>query len=135
MNGWYSRLLALGLGIVTMLTVSSAQPPIVDVAPTAPATGTLEDQPEIVPLATAAPPALPPLKAVGSGCCLRPDLSCPGPAFCPCVPLVYFQTDPRDDDWTNPLYECAGGGCGTHWYEHALRMVVRKKNLAEWLAQ
>lgn len=78
-----------------------------------------QPQQNYVPLATAGPARLPPLSAVGNGCCLEPCVSCPGPPARFCEPPLYYGTNPLDDDWTNPLLQCAGGQCGQVWYRYA----------------
>jgi hypothetical protein len=80
----------------------------------------------VVSLATAAPQELPPLSATMRGCQLSPLLKCAGPTACFCQPPLYYGTFALDDDWTNPVLECAGGRCGAHWYRYSRNMVQRK---------
>lgn len=81
----------------------------------------------VLPLATAPPQVLPPLNATGCGCCLRPQLNCRGPVACFCRPPLYYGTYPWDDDWTNPVLQCADGQCGNWWYQRGRAMVERKE--------
>jgi len=84
-----------------------------------------------VPLATAGEAELPPLSAYGSGCCLKPCLRCPGPPARFCVPPLYYGTNPLDDDWTNPLLQCACGECGRCWYRAARASVHVRDGLTQ----
>lgn len=109
--------------IVFCPTVAAQTPPSNSVA--TPSDAELSDA--VVTLATAPPPVLPSLSATGCGCCLKPHLSCRGPMACFCQPPLYYGTYPWDDDWTNPVLQCADGQCGNWWYERARAMVERKE--------
>lgn len=87
---------------------------------------------DVLPLATGGPAVLPALSASGSGCCLRPELRCCGPDYCGCNSRIYYGTDPRDDDFVHDLYKPV---TASHWYQHAFRMVVRKKHIASAIAK
>lgn len=115
-------------GGIALAGVSAQSPAPIIQPPDAPASQ------GVVRLAPAGPAVLPPLRAHGMGACRQPMPGCYGPSYATCRPLIYYGTNPRDDDWTNPLYECAGGRCGQGWYSHALNMVRRKKEFAEHVA-
>lgn len=84
----------------------------------------------VLPLATAGPAVLPPLSATSSGCCLQPLLRCSGPDYRGCTPRIYYGTNPNDDDFVRELESYPPHAW---WHERALRMVVRKKRVAEVL--
>jgi len=105
---------------------SAGEPPGDQAAPLYP--DSAGEQP-YVPLATAEPEPLPPLAAYRSGCCLKPCLECPGPCARFCLPPLYYGTPALDDDWTNPLLQCAGGKCGTCWYRGARAVIYSREGV------
>lgn len=85
----------------------------------------------ILTLAPAGLQGLPALPTRGRGCNLCPDIRCQGPLYSGCSPRIYYGTNPRDDDPILPLYPQINDAKTTHWYDAALRMVQRKKAVAE----
>lgn len=85
----------------------------------------------ILRLAPAGIQGLPVLPTRGHGCNLCPDVRCHGPVYPGCSPFIYYGTNPRDDDPVLPLYPHINDAKTKHWYDAALRMVRRKKAVAE----
>ncbi len=85
----------------------------------------------ILPLATGGPFVFEPLPMASGGCNPRPSLSCTGPDFSGCSKRLYYGTDPCDDDPVLPLYPAINDGLTQHWYQHAFRMITRKKTITE----
>jgi hypothetical protein len=85
----------------------------------------------ILPLAIDGQFAFEPLPARGDVCNRRPIVSCLGPDYCGCHPRIYYGTNPCDDDPVLTMSPTVCDGKTTHWYQHAFRMVTRKKAVTE----
>tara|TARA_R110002073_G_scaffold8761_7_gene46905 strand:+ start:1277 stop:1774 length:498 start_codon:yes stop_codon:yes gene_type:complete len=85
----------------------------------------------ILPLAIDGQFAFEPLPARGDVCNPRPIVSCLGPDYCGCHPRIYYGTNPCDDDPVLTMSPTVCDGKTTHWYQHAFRMVTRKKAVTE----
>ena len=85
----------------------------------------------ILPLATGGPFVFDPLPMASGGCNSRPSLSCTGPDFSSCSKRLYYGTNPCDDDPVLSLYPAINDGLTQHWYQHAFRMITRKKAVTE----
>ncbi|WP_153556286.1 hypothetical protein [Roseimaritima sediminicola] len=85
----------------------------------------------VLSLATGGPAVLPELPLARGGCQPRPAVRCTGPCYRGCTPPIYYGTDPTDDDPVLSMSPTVCDACTTHWYEHALRMILRKKAITE----
>lgn len=86
---------------------------------------------ELLTLATDGIAVLPGLPSRPGGCSVRPTVRCTGPNYRGCTPRVYYGTNPCDDDPILPLVPAINDPKTSHWYDHALRMILRKKHVAE----
>ncbi|MEZ6088652.1 MAG: hypothetical protein R3C05_11610 [Pirellulaceae bacterium] len=93
----------------------------------------LRGEGETLPLAPAGSAFLPSISVQTSGCSMRPILDCMGPDYRDCSPRLYYRTNPSDDDPVLSLYPRITDPKTNHWYDHALRMVLRKKRITEVL--
>jgi hypothetical protein len=112
--------------------------PITLTAPEASQVPSMSDKPAsmtnpsgILSLATGGPFIFDPLPLRGSGCEPRPILSCTGPDFCGCTKRIYYGTNPCDDDPVLTMSPTINDAKTTHWYQHAVWMVTRKKAVTE----
>ncbi len=85
----------------------------------------------LLPLATGGTAVLPGLPIRHAGCSPRPSIRCTGPDYRGCSPRIYYGTNPCDDDPILPMAPAIDDHKTNHWYDHALRMILRKKHVAE----
>lgn len=85
----------------------------------------------LLTLAPAGIQPLPALPTTGHGCRLHPTVRCTGPEYCGGAPRLYYKTHPRDDDPILPLATPTHDRVTKHWYETALKMILRKKTVTE----
>ncbi len=89
----------------------------------------------ILPLATGSQFAFEPLPKRGNGCNPRPIIHCTGPDFYGCTERIYYGTNPCDDDPVLSMSPPINDAVTTHWYQHAFKMVTRKKAIVEAIQQ
>ncbi len=86
---------------------------------------------EVLSLATSEAAVLSGLPSRAGGCSARPEICCTGPDYRGCTPRIYYGTNPCDDDPILTLVPAINDQKTKHWYDHALRMILRKKHVAE----